>query len=67
MWHIVDFNLFTPGLPLPDNTVLITEQLPGLVISTDVTTLVNHGYFGSWNRPYNSVINEISCCAAMVR
>ncbi len=44
--------MFEPGKPLPDNTLFICEQMPGLVVSGDVTQELARGYFSSYNVPY---------------
>ena len=31
---ILDYNLFTPGKPLRNGTVLVSEQIPGNVINS---------------------------------
>jgi hypothetical protein len=36
---VVDFKLFTPGQPLPDNLLWIGEQLPGQFPRADVTAV----------------------------
>jgi len=54
-WMVVDYNLFSVGTPIPDNTVWMVEQIPGLTQKTDLSnTLRNQGYFASYNRPYFS-------------
>lgn len=62
----MNYNLFVPGKPLVDNTLVIVEQLPGLIITTDVTTHLNFGYFPSYNRAYSPVIFSVSGTLAMV-
>jgi len=53
-WIIVDHNLFTPNKPLPDNTIVIIEQIPGEVEIIDVTDMVRkNGYWASYNIPYS--------------
>jgi len=56
---IVDYNLFTPGHTLPDNTIMIVETIPGKMHVQDVTqTAVKQGYWASYNRPYFNDIRE---------
>ncbi len=40
MWMVVDYDLFTPGAPLPLATMGIVEQLPGFLKSADVTYIL---------------------------
>jgi len=57
----VDFNKFTPGQPLVNGTFVITEQIPGYVIDTDVSEkLQNDRYFGSYNTAYDPTIRKLS-------
>lgn len=58
---IVDYNLFTPGqAALKPETVLIVEQIPGYVVTTDVTEmLVQNRYFASYNVPYDPVLDYL--------
>jgi len=52
-WMIVDYNKFSVGQPVPDMTLWILEQIPGLMMKTDVSYLLrNVGYWASYNRPY---------------
>ena len=44
--------LFVPGQVPPANTVMIAEQLPGLIVSGDVTDILNFGYWPSYNRAF---------------
>jgi hypothetical protein len=56
---VVDYNLFTPGKPLPDNTIMVVETIPGKTHVQDVTQIaVKQGYWGSYNRPYFHDIRE---------
>jgi len=60
-WMVVDHNLFTPGMSeLLPNTVWIIEQAPDVVVSQDVTSVVNsQGYWGSYNVPYSPFIYDL--------
>ncbi len=51
--------LFVPGQPAPANTVMIAEQLPGIIVSGDVTDILNFGYWPSYNRAY---FQEVGGC-----
>jgi len=60
-WQIVDYKLFTPGQPLQPNLLWIVEQIPGYMISADVTSeLIDNGYFPSYNIPYFEFVYNIS-------
>jgi len=57
----VDYKLFTPGEPLKPNTLWIAEQIPGYVISGDVTEVLKKtGYWASYNIPYFPFVYNIS-------
>ncbi len=59
---VVDYNQLPndPKVPLPASTVVISEQIPGHVIVTDVTDMVNRdGYFASYNMPMNHLIRQV--------
>merc|ERR1719421_2765688 len=58
-WIIVDYNNFSPGGGVPDNTVLIVETIPGMVQKTDVSPQVDSsGYFASYNRPMGAAVRD---------
>jgi len=60
-WQVVDTKLFTAGAPLKPGLLWIAEQIPGYVISADMTpALVKNGYFPSYNIPYFSFVYNIS-------
>ncbi len=61
-WIIVDLKLFTPHQPrLADNTLWISEQLPLLVHSEDMTEFLReHGYWASYNVPFFDDVRELS-------
>lgn len=56
-WLVVDYSLFTPGASssLPENLLVVGDQMPGLYNFTDVTaTYLAPGtqeYWASYNRP----------------
>lgn len=43
-WLVVNYNLFTPGQPLPDGVLHIAEQIPTRVEHEDVTHYLRLGY-----------------------
>lgn len=52
-WMAVDYNRFVPGKPVPDNTLWVVEQVPGMSFKKDVTYFLREkGYFASYNRPF---------------
>ncbi|EGD71986.1 phospholipase B-like protein B, partial [Salpingoeca rosetta] len=51
-YMVVDLNKFTPGQPLPDGTLWVGEQIPGLVEYADMTGQLAKGYWPSYNVPY---------------
>jgi len=64
-WIVVDYNLFTPGKPLPDGLLWIAEQIPGYVYTADVTNYLRVGYWESFNVPFNPYIYNVSGFAAL--
>ncbi|KAF7637678.1 Phospholipase B-like, partial [Meloidogyne graminicola] len=61
-WTVLDYKLFKPGQELPKNDLIwILEQIPGLVVSRDITWFINrYGYWPSYNIPFLSKISELS-------
>ena len=60
-WMLLDYKLFTPGAPRPPGFFSVLEQLPGLVIASDMTaTLVEQGYWASYNRPFYPEVYNLS-------
>uniref|UniRef100_A0A7S1MC58 Phospholipase B-like n=1 Tax=Neobodo designis TaxID=312471 RepID=A0A7S1MC58_NEODS len=64
-YTVVDLKLFTPGVApenLPDNLVWLTEQLPGMCPSIDVTPIMRGqgGYWSSYNRPAIPIVFNAS-------
>ncbi|OLP85098.1 putative phospholipase B-like 2 [Symbiodinium microadriaticum] len=60
-WIVVDYNRFTPGQPLQQNTLRILEQVPGMTHQADITTeLTSRGYWGAFNRPFFEDIRRMS-------
>eukprot|EP00928_Gymnodinium_smaydae_P057215 TRINITY_DN40483_c0_g1_i1.p1 TRINITY_DN40483_c0_g1~~TRINITY_DN40483_c0_g1_i1.p1 ORF type:complete len:652 (+),score=77.19 TRINITY_DN40483_c0_g1_i1:70-2025(+) len=52
-WIIVDYNRFSPGEPLKDGLVWISETMPGHARRADVTPIVSEqGSWPSYNIPY---------------
>lgn len=65
---VVDYNLLPhqtnvtigKATSLPPNTVVISEQIPGHVRVTDITTIVEKdGYFGSYNMARDPFIAQV--------
>jgi len=60
-WMVLDTKLFTPGQPLPANTLWVAEQIPGYFVNHDQTDYVTkHGYWSSYNVPFYPFIYNIS-------
>jgi len=60
-WMIVDYNLFISGKQLQKNTILVLEQIPDLIESSDVSLIVQeNGYWPSYNIPFFRRIYELS-------
>jgi len=52
-WMVVDYNKFTPGKPLPNGTLFVIEQIPGMDHVEDMThRLRETGFWASENRPF---------------
>ena len=65
MFAVVDFKRFTPGRTIRDNTLWVSEQLPGVVRSFDRSAMLRaDGFFGSYNVPLDATINVMSGNAA---
>lgn len=60
-WMIIDYNRFSPGSPLPDNTVWLLEMIPQVTDKMDLSGhLRSSGYWGSYNRPYFDNIRSMT-------
>jgi hypothetical protein len=59
---IFDYKLFVPGrASITPNTLLIVEQIPGYVVTTDVSTMLfENRYFASYNVAYDPLIRQLS-------
>jgi len=67
-WGVVNYALYSKGLQqLQPGTLWILEQIPGLIISQDMTpTLQSTGYWASYNIPYFEQIYNTSEYPKMV-
>lgn len=63
---MLDFKLYVPGHPLVPNTLWVMEQIPGLVVGADETSLLTFGYFPSYNVPFFERIYNASGYPEMV-
>jgi len=60
-WMILDMNKFEPTKPLVPGTFIVLEQIPGKIVSRDMSEhLDRNKYWGSYNRPYFNEINKAS-------
>lgn len=60
-WQVTDTKLFTPGMPFVPGTLWVLEQVPGFIVSEDLTSfLTTQGHFPSYNIPYFPFIYNIS-------
>lgn len=58
---ILNYNLFTPGQPLPDGVLTVADQIPGYVVASDITSLLRtQGYVPSYNLPMSQFVFNIS-------
>ena len=51
-YMVVDFSRFTPGEALPEGTLWVVEEIPGLVAGADQTATLARGYWPSYNVPF---------------
>jgi len=59
-WIVVDQKLFVAGKPLQPGTLWLADQIPGYVISQDVTSiLAQQKYWPSYNIPYFPFVYDI--------
>jgi hypothetical protein len=58
-WMILDLNKFTPGQSLVPDTMWVAEQMPGIVASQDVTSILSYGYYPSYNIPMNITLYDM--------
>jgi hypothetical protein len=59
---VVDYKLFEPSKPLPDNLLWIAEQIPGYIQAADKTDVLRFGYWPSYNIPFfKEVQDRIGC------
>lgn len=63
--QVVNYNLFEPTKALQPNTLWVLEQIPGLVVGTDVTRDLELGYFASYNIPCVPRFCLCSACTLM--
>lgn len=60
-WMVLDYKLFTPGEPIIPGTLLILEQLPGIVEVADMSVFLQEKtYWASYNLPYFPYIFNMS-------
>jgi len=60
-WMVLDYDVFEPGRPINDGLLWVLEQLPGMIVSQDVTPVLRkQGYWASYNSPYFKQVYEAS-------
>ncbi|XP_068748317.1 putative phospholipase B-like 2 [Montipora capricornis] len=60
-WMILDYKLFTPGEDIKPGTLIVLEQLPGIIESADMSVfLQDHSYWPSYNIPFFPYIFNMS-------
>jgi len=59
-YMVVDYNKFDVGKSLNQGTLWVTEQIPGLVVSADMTEILSRGYWASYNVPAFKQIYDLS-------
>jgi hypothetical protein len=65
---VIDYKLFHPGAALQPGFFSVLEQLPGLIVASDMTsTLAEQGYWASYNRPFYSEVFALSNQSGLVR
>jgi len=59
-WMVIDYKLFTPGQPIPPNTLWIVETTPGYYQSQDVTSYLSiSSFWSSYNRPFFAEVQQL--------
>ncbi|CAG7715957.1 unnamed protein product [Allacma fusca] len=65
-WMILNYGLFEPQKPLNIGLLWLLEQIPGLTVSKDVTSVLNKtGYWASYNVPYFEDVLQLSGSSQM--
>ena len=60
-----DARSFTPNQPLLPGTLYVSEQIPGLYVSTDQTQTLLDGYWPSYNVAFHPEIYNLSGCSCV--
>ena len=64
-WIVLNSNLFVKNEPLNDDLLWILEQLPGSCHTEQVTSILERGYWASYNVPAISDVYKLSGNAAI--
>lgn len=60
-WHIVDWNVWSPGQPIPDGFLWQTEQMPGVMKPIDLSPVLrSQTYWASYNRVYDAELFNLT-------
>ncbi|XP_077509297.1 putative phospholipase B-like 2 [Amblyomma americanum] len=66
-WLILDYKLFTPGNPFPNNTLWVLEQMPKIMRKQDISDILRkRTYWPSYNVPYFEELFNMSGQAQLV-
>ena len=49
--QIIDVGKFKSGQELPQGLLWVAEQLPGLIVASDMTSTLARGYYAAYNIP----------------
>ena len=67
-WMVVDYKRFTPNVGAKAGTLWVLEQLPGYIVSKDMTTVLQTGNkaWTSYNAPYFQKIQDLDNVTAQI-
>ncbi|CAE8584037.1 unnamed protein product [Polarella glacialis] len=60
-WMVLHLRLFQPGVPPPNGTLIVLEQMPGKIVWADESeSLRSRGWWASYNSPVFEEIRQVS-------
>ena len=67
-WMVVDYKKFTPFLEVDAGTLWVLEQMPGFVVSEDMSAVLNTGNkaWTSYNLPYFQEVRDLDNITAQI-